>query len=272
MVDGWINPNPGIDGLAPDVAQDLGNLFPGLRARLERGTTLSQLLDEMDAAGVSKAVLTAAYQRPADLVWMEAAIEAHPDRFAGSLLLDPHTGMQAVRRLEAAVRDGGVRLARLAAFLTQRPYDDAVYYPLYSKCAELGIPVSVNVGLPGPRVPGRHQDPMSLDEVCAFFPELHIVMSHGGEPWADMCVKLMTKWPNLSYMSSAYAPRHIPEAVVAFANGRGAGRVMWATDYPVLDFARCRTDIAELPFRDETRRRQFAGENATRLFFGSAGA
>ena len=41
VVDAWINPNitPALDGL------DVTYLFPGLRERMERGTTLEQLVD-----------------------------------------------------------------------------------------------------------------------------------------------------------------------------------------------------------------------------------
>jgi predicted TIM-barrel fold metal-dependent hydrolase len=263
MIDCWVNPNRG----GNKGRSEVNALFPGLAARRERGTTLLQLIDEMDEAGVVKAVLCAGYGGYDAVPWMEKAIENHPERFVGSLIIDPRTGMDAVRLLESGVRGSGVRLARVMALETQRAYDDAIYYPVYAKCVELNIPVCVNVGLPGPRVPGRTQDPISLDEVCFFFPELTVVMSHGGDPWADVCVKLMSKWPNLYYMSSAYAPKYIPSEVISYMNGRGADRIMWATDYPILEFRRCRREIAELPFRDDERRRKFAHDNAETLFF-----
>jgi predicted TIM-barrel fold metal-dependent hydrolase len=263
LIDGWVNPNIATATLKTDVAY----LFPGLLERRQRGTTLSQLLDEMDEAGVERAVLCAGYGGYDNLPWMEEAIAAHPDRFAGSLYVDPRTGMQAVRLLESTVRNSGVTMARVLALETQLPYDHAAYYPVYAKCVELGIPISVNVGIPGPRVPGKHQHPLSLDEVCYFFPDLTVVMSHGGDPWVRLCVKLMAKWPNLYYMTSAYAPKRLPAEIVDFINGRGADKVLWASDYPILEFRRCRDDILALPLRDEERRRKFAYDNAKRLLF-----
>ena len=56
--------------------------------------------------------------------------------------------------------------------------------------------------------------------------------------------------------------------MIEFVNGRGADKVIWASDYPILDFGRCRDEIAALPFRDEERRHKFAYANARRLFFG----
>lgn len=266
MIDAWVNPN--IASMTMNV--DVAHLFPGLAERRQRGTTLPQLIDEMDEAGIEGAVLCAGYGGYDNLPWMEDAIARYPDRFAGSLVVDPRTGMQAVRLLETTVRQSGVKLARVLALETQLPYDHAAYYPVYAKCAELGIPICVNVGIPGPRVPGKHQHPLALDEVCYFFPELTVIMSHGGDPWTRLCVKLMAKWPNLYYMTSAYTPRRLPDEIIDFVNGLGSDKVMWASDYPILEFRRCRDQILDLPFRDEERRRRFAYDNAKRLFFNGA--
>ena len=263
MIDPWVNPNFAVTEVDPTVA----GLFPGLAERRRRGTTLAQLIEEMDAAGVERSILCAGYRGADNLPWVREAIERHPDRFAGSLVVDPRTGMDAVRAVESVVRDHGFVLIRVLALETQLPYDHAAYFPVYAKCAELGVPISVNVGIPGPRVAGRAQDPIALDDVCCFFPELTVVMSHGGDPWADVCVKLMTKWENLHYMSSAYSPRRIPTPVVDYLNRRGRRRVMWASDYPILEFAPCREQIAAMPLRDEGTRFDFAFGNAARMFF-----
>ncbi|MDQ1502752.1 MAG: uncharacterized protein QOD57_479 [Actinomycetota bacterium] len=263
-VDAWINPN---QGPPLDLKNNPAYLFPGLMERYERGTTLPQLVDEMDEAGVARAVLCAGYSDYDDLTWIRKAIEAHPDRFVGSYVADPHRGMESVRLVESLVRDEGFRLIRIIALFTQIPYDDARCYPLYAKCAELGVPVGLNVGIPGPLVPGKHQHPLALDDVCAFFPELTVVMQHCGEPWVDLCVKLMLKWPNLHYMTSAFAPRHIPGEIIDFVNTRGADKVMFASDYPLLTLDRCMREVVELPFRDRARFEKFVARNAEALFF-----
>lgn len=264
IIDAWINPNLGPPS---DPKKNVGYLFPELQQRWERGTTLNQLVDEMDAAGVAKGVLCSGYGEPGDLEWVRKAVATFPDRFVGSHVIDPRQGMRAVRLAESLVRDDGYRLIRVLGLETQIPYDDAQCYPLYAKCVELGVPIGLNVGIPGPLVPGRHQHPLPIDDVCAFFPELTVVMQHGGEPWVDLCVKLLLKWPNLYYMTSAFAPRHIPEEIIRYANTRGADKVLFASDYPLLTHERCAAELAALPFRDETRFRKFISGNAEKLFF-----
>lgn len=264
-IDAWINPNFASD-VPPD--RDVDYLFKGFRERKARGTTLEQLLEEMDAANVERAVLCAGYGDIDDTDWVIKVLERYPHRFIGSVVVDPREGMESVRFVERLAADHDFKMVRFLGFETQLPYDHAAYYPVYAKCVELGLIVGCNVGIPGPRVPGRHQHPISLDEVCYFFPELKVVMQHGGEPWSELCVKLMLKWPNLHYMSSAFAPRHIPQAIVKYMNTRGADKVMFASDYPLLPLDRCVAEIAEMPFRDEERRHKFAYVNAERLFLG----
>jgi predicted TIM-barrel fold metal-dependent hydrolase len=265
VIDCWINPNfpttPGGQG-------DVSYLFKGFAERSRRGTTLPQMLDEMDAAGIERGILCVGYGGgEQELPWVLDAIEKHPERFSSSLVVDPRHGMRAVRAIEQAVREHNCKLIRLVAFTTQIPYDHPYCFPIYAKCIELGVAVGVNVGIPGPRFAGKCQDPISLDEVCWFFPELKVVMQHGGEPWADLCVKLMLKWQNLYYMSSAFAPKHLPAEIVQFMNTRGADKVMFASDYPLLAFDRCVSEIEAMPFRDDERRRKFARDNAVALFY-----
>ncbi len=263
-IDAWVNPNL---GPPDDERLNVGYLFPDLLERWNRGTTLPQLIDEMDEAGVEKAVLCSGYGTRDDRYWVADAISKYPDRFVASHVVDPRKGLESVRLVDSLVRNDGYRMIRMLGYETQIPYNHPYYFPVYSKCAELDIPVGLNVGIPGPLVPGRHQHPLAIDDVCAHFPELKIVMQHGGEPWTDLCVKLMLKWSNLYYMTSAFAPKHIPQAIFHYLNTRGADRIMWATDYPLLTFSRCVKDIENLEFRDEERKRKFVAGNARALLF-----
>jgi len=79
-------------------------------------------------------------------------------------------------------------------------------------------------------------------------------------------VKLLLKWPNLYYSTSAFAPRYYPEAVVKFANTRGADKVMYAGYYPMgLSLDRIFKEMPDVPFRDHVWPK-FLRENAERVF------
>jgi predicted TIM-barrel fold metal-dependent hydrolase len=195
------------------------------------------------------------------------AMEEHPDRFVASFSVDPNSGMEGVRKLEAAHRELGVRSAQVfpAGLTPQVPLNDKKLYPFYAKCVELDIPMFANAGVPGPRVPMGCQDVALIDEVCWFFPELKLVMRHGAEPWTALAVKLMLKWPNLYYSTSAFAPKHYPTDVVHFANTRGADKVMYAGYYPMgLSLERIFSELPHVPFRDHVWPK-FLRENAARV-------
>ncbi|MCW2551749.1 MAG: amidohydrolase [Mycobacterium sp.] len=129
---------------------------------------LGELLEEMDANGVTTAILMDNLARPS--VTARKFVEVRPDRFAlamgGMNLLRP---MPSLRELAAVVNDLPVVYAAVGPSFWgdgQYPPSDAVYYPLYTKCAELGLPLCVNTGLPGPPIPGEVQNPIHLDRVC----------------------------------------------------------------------------------------------------------
>jgi predicted TIM-barrel fold metal-dependent hydrolase len=142
---------------------------------------------------------------------------------------------------------------------------DRRFYPIYAKCCELDIPIFLNGGVPGPRVPMHCQHVEHFDSVCYDFPELRIVTYHGTEPWEELAVKLMLKWPGLHFSTSAFAPKHYPKAIIDYANTRGADKVLYAGYFPMgLTLERIMTEMRSVPFREHVWPR-FLRENAIRV-------
>ena len=199
----------------------------------------------------------------------QAAKVNHPDRFAFDFPVDPNKGMEAVRAIRRAYDEFGVVAVSVfpCGCNPQVPIDDRRMWLIYGVCCDLDIPVLVNVGVPGPRVPMAPQRVDLVDEVCYHFPELKFVMRHGGEPWDDLAVKLMLKWPNLYYTTSAFAPRHYPDSIIQYANSRGSDKIMYAGYYPQgLSLERIFSELSDVRFKDETVWRKFLSDNARRVF------
>jgi len=105
-----------------------------------------------------------------------------------------------------------------------------------------------------------------IDEVCWYFPELTFVMRHGAEPWTELAVKLLLKWPNLYYSTSAFAPKYYPRAIIDFANTRGSDKVMYAGYFPMgLSLDRIFRELPHVPLRDDVWPK-FLRDNAVRVF------
>jgi uncharacterized protein len=138
-----------------------------------------------------------------------------------------------VRALESFVARNPVVLARITPFMIDLPAKrPRVLHWWYATCVELGLPVSILTGTPGPGVYARWQDPKLLDDVCVFFPELTVVMARGADPWWPDAIRLMIKNPNLFMMTSAWAPSRLPAELVAYLNTGGRDRIMYASGPP----------------------------------------
>lgn len=225
---------------------------------------LAYLLAEMDRWGIDKGLVPVAFGDE----YASRGVAEHPDRLYGSYLVDPNQGMTEVRNLERAVNELGAIAAACfpSGTLPQVRINDPLMYPFYAKCCELDIPMCINAGVPGPRFPFDPQHVEHLDVVCYDFPELKLVTRHGAEPWEELMMKLMLKWPNLYYSTSAFAPKYYPQAIIDYANTRGADKVMYAGYFPSgLSLERIMTEMPRVPLRDEVWPK-FLRENALRVF------
>jgi predicted TIM-barrel fold metal-dependent hydrolase len=230
----------------------------------EQSDYIRYTLDLMDRFNVEWAQIGVAPDTEVGL----RALREHPDRFFGGYGPDPNRGMEGVRELVQMHERHGIKAVHAfpAGTFPQVPIGDARWYPIYAKCVELDLPFQCCVGIPGPRIPGLAQHVEQLDQVCWFFPELRFVMRHGAEPWEELAVKLMLKWPNLYYSTTAFAPKHYPKAIIDFANTRGADKILYAGYFPSgLTLERIFSDLPHVPFRDHVWPK-FLRENSLRVF------
>ncbi|HRW40681.1 MAG TPA: amidohydrolase family protein [Microthrixaceae bacterium] len=219
-------------------------------------------LYNMDRFGVARAMINVGNPTRDDPA---RAARTFPDRFLPCLDIDPRNGVEEIRRIRRYHDEFG--LVALTTFPAgcRTSINAAPYYPIYATCVELDIPIFVNVGVPGPRIPLEPQKVEHLDEVCWFFPELKVVMRHGAEPWEELAVKLMLKWPNLYYSTSAFAPRYYPRAIIDYANTRGADKVIYAGYFPAgLTYERIMSELPDVPLKDEVWPK-FLRDNAARV-------
>ena len=197
----------------------------------------------------------------------DRALKEHPDRFVGRSSVDPNDIMKALHKIEEDHDEFGVKAVSVfpAGTFPQVPINDKKMYPIYAKCVELGSSVWVNAGIPGPRLKGLCQHVELIDEVMYDFPDLTFVTMHGCEPWEELAVKLMLKWPGLHYCTSAFAPKYYPQAVIDYANTRGSDKVLYAGYYPMgLSLERIMSDMQNVPLRDHVWPK-FLYDNAARI-------
>ena len=222
---------------------------------------ISVTLHEMDRFGVEIGLIGAG----GDV--SRKALQTYPDRFVAQGGVDPNRGKEGIQDMVRQYEEFGVPSfgAFNAGFNPQVGIDDELMYPIYEKCVELDVPIFSCAGVPGPRLPMWPQHVERIDKVMYDFPNLVFVTRHGCEPWVDLAVKLMLKWPNLYYSTSAFAPKYYPKEIIDYANTRGADKVIYAGYFPIgLSLERIMTDMQDVAFKEEVWPK-FLRENACKV-------
>ncbi|MEY3379785.1 MAG: hypothetical protein RL468_383 [Pseudomonadota bacterium] len=241
------------------------------------GISLEETLRRMDAAGIERSFLIAAkvgvkhhpacYHVPYRMV--AEAVQKYPARFSGLAGVDPTEGMDGVRELEKAVRDDGFIGAHTYPHWFELAPDHAKYYPFYAKCVELDIPIQMQVGqsmVYDPTYPRRSVGrPICLDAVACDFPELKLIGIHVGIPWVDEMIAMAWKHVNVYIGSDAHRPTYWPESFIKYMNSFGQDKVIFGTDFPVLDFERTRADFEALGLKPDVRRKVLR-DNTLRIY------
>jgi hypothetical protein len=281
IVDGWVNLIPerfATQWVAQDAQRGVVELFG---PDLARSPTVEGLLATMDDAGVDLGVLTSGLSDPGrsrregdyapeDVV---AIADQHPGRFLVAPTVDragrPRRNCARVREL---AQHPAVAIVRVTPLVEQYELNHRLYYPVYATCEELGLPVSINVGVPGPQVRSRCQDPVLLEDVLIDFPGLTVVGAHMGHPYEALLIQYMLKWPRLHLMTSAYLATYMDPALVRFMDSsRGRGRVLFASDHPVIPARKALDAARALPLSDESMA-LFLGDAAHRLLTARPGS
>src|SRR5205085_3387112 len=170
-----------------------------------------------------------------------------------------------VRRVRELAQHDRVVMIRVTPLVEQYDLNHRLYYPVYAACEEAGLPVSINVGVPGPQVRSACQHPQLLEDVLIDFPGLTVVGAHMGHPYEQLLIQYMLKWPQLHLMTSAYLATYMDDALVKFMNSsRGRGRVWFASDHPVLSVEKALHAARALPLSEESMT-EYLGASATRV-------
>ena len=241
------------------------------------GISPERMLEKMDRAGIQHALLIAPklgspghpanWQLPLEKV--AEVVEKHTNRFSGLAGIDPNAGMNGVRELEYAIKELGFVGAQLYPHWFELPPDHARYYPFYAKCVELDVPIQMQVGQCLVYSKGRPLRsvgrPIALDAIACDFPDLKIIGSHMGFPWVEEMISVAYKHPNVYISSDAYAPKYWPPSFVHFINSWGSDKVLFGTDFAVIDMERARSEIEALGLKPDSKKK-FLRENAMRVY------
>jgi predicted TIM-barrel fold metal-dependent hydrolase len=265
IVDLWVNALS--EKGADDFTAQSGNehITDLLGGDLDAATTLDKLIVTMDSCQVDHGVVATGISAPeTDLLLDDIA--PHAARLSVALVVDrADRPVSQCARLRELAQHSAVSLVRVTPLVQQYPLNDKLYYPIYTTCAELGLPVSINIGVPGPQVRSACQHPTLLEDVLIDFKGLTVIGAHMGHPYESLLIQYMLKWPDLYLSNSAYLAKYMDPGLLSFMDSsRGLGRVLYASDHPFLPMERAMEAAHDLPLSAEATD-AFMGDTAMRL-------
>lgn len=195
----------------------------------------------------------------------------HGKRFIGFAGVDPHKGNEAVRELEHAVKELGLKGLNIQCFEHRLDINSPLLFPLYAKCLELDIPVNIHCGVNfSTQTPMSHGRPYLLDEVMIAFPGLRVCAAPPGWPWVHELIAVALKHPELMIGLVFVRPKYltVPESgygpLLQYGKKLLRDRIIFGSGYPTLSLESGLAEIGELPLDDETRD-LWLFQNAARL-------
>ena len=157
------------------------------------------------------------------------------------------------------VEEDGMRGAAIDPYLAKIPTDHAKYYPIYAKCVELNIPIVITTG-PATLVRGACMEdasPAHIDRVTCDFPDLKIIISHGGYPYVNEAIMVVERNANVYMDLAEYEEQPFAEKYIEAANKFLSDKILFASAAPFMDFEEQIALYERLPFKSDVRKKNY---------------
>ncbi len=275
VTDCHVHINP-LGEIRPDAMRLFTHIVPGTRRYMEDPRAFLEYLDQR---GVERAVLVN-YVSPEVIGYTEAVnpfvsqyVKADPERLiaVGGIRPDHPDPEREIARLTEEL---GIRALKLHP--PHQLFRPNAYVKgelpglrrLYDACSRHHLPVIFHTGTSVfPRARNRFSDPMFVEDVAVDYPDLTIVLAHGGRPiWMESAVFLARRFPNVWLEISGVPPSRLLEYFPSLP--RLADKVLFGSDWPgpgVKDIGENLTAFRALPLPPEAQRR-ILEENPLRVF------
>lgn len=225
-------------------------------------------LAAMDAGGIARSLISA-WAAPRNVMISNDEVAGFVAEAKGRLVgvgsVDISRPMAAMREVRRCVRELGFKGIRVLPWLWEVPPTDRRFYPVYAACCEEGVPFCTQIGHTGPLMPSEVGRPIYLDPVAIDFPELTIVGGHIGYPWTDEAIAVATKHERVFIDTSAYTVKRYPPQLVEYLKAHGRNKVLFGSNWPMIEPARALEGLDALALDSETRA-LFLGGNAARVY------
>jgi len=268
------------ENLKPTVFETMRKTMPDFDATARRMKDPRNFLQLLDEVGVDRACLIN-YAAP-EVMGLGLDVNAFVSKYASedpkrllafggihpSLTKDPEGD---VERLASKYELRGLKIHPPHQLFAPNAYVDGKMpnlWKMYRAAERIHLPVMFHTGssvFPGAR--SKFGDPMALDDVATDFPDLTILMAHGGRPmWCETAFYVVRAHPNIFLDTSSIPPKRLLEWFPQIE--RIADRVLFGSDWPGPGIPGIREELdgmRALPLSDSFKEKYFV-TNARRVF------
>jgi uncharacterized protein len=175
--------------------------------------------------------------------------------------INPHRGKDGVKQARKLISEYKVKGFKFHPSVQEFSPNDRMAYPLYEAIAEAKLPALFHTGQTGvgAGTPGgggirlKYSNPMLVDDVAADFPDMPIILAHPSFPWQEEALSVATHKPQVYIDLSGWSPKYFPPILVQYANTLLKDKILFGSDYPVIDPQRWVAEFEKLPIKPEVR-------------------
>ncbi|WP_276301300.1 amidohydrolase family protein [Halorussus lipolyticus] len=230
--------------------------------------TYDSLIEEYHEVGIGKTVLlgwdaeTNTGNPPVPNDYVAEVRDEYDDFFVGFASVDPLKD-DCVEEAERAVKDLGLSGFKFQQIAQGFDPSDPEHEELFATIEDLGVPVvfhggnsTLGAGAPGGRgLKIKYGNPMLIDDVAAEHPDLQILIAHPAFPWEKEQLAICQQKGNVYMDLSGWMPRYIDDQVLHYAKSLLKDKVMFGTDYPMIEPGPWLEQFEELDFPEEVQRK-----------------
>lgn len=178
---------------------------------------------------------------PVDHDYVAEIMNKNPNQFIGFAGYNPHKGTESIKVVRKALLEQGYKAVVIPPYEHGLTADDRRYYPLYSLCDELGVPIWIHTSINYYNDTSVFIDhPRQLEKPLIDFKNLKIIAGHGGWPWFNDLLALLMKYENLYVDISAFHPKYISkpntgwDLFMYYANNLIQDQIVFGSDWVTI--------------------------------------
>jgi uncharacterized protein len=267
--------------LRPKSAENMANYF----GQSLKTMSLDELADQyrarrMQAVLVNSSDVTATGQKALPNDHIAAAVQKHPDVYFGFGAIDPWLGRLAIDEVRRCKEELGLHgIGELHPGRQQFFPNDPRFDEIWAEAERQRLPVMFHTGMSGAGAgtPGgsgvklKYTQPIHIDDIAADFPNLPIICAHPSWPWHLESLAMARHKSNVYLDISGWSPKYFPAEVVQQMNSLLQDKVLFGSDWPVIDVDRWLEEFNALDLKPVVRRKVLL-ENAVALLNGERAA